>query len=213
MIESDIKSAQSRVNILGATQLRRRVRKESGDAEYVPSNSRVVTFKTKTLPHKISIWGCTREVSLYIGPVIQFYNCFRYGHSSKSSKICSNCGSDHDESKSETKEDPKCHIKVPLICSSDISIDIQWTVLQDPCFSDHLPILINYNNFHSPTHPMSKNLLIKYNSSKANWDEYKELVSQLMNTDNYNSLESPQNIIIQVTDQAIPKKKQQRSQA
>lgn len=111
--EDFLNFAQSRVTILDARQLNRRVVRDDR-ISYEPSNTWVVTFKGKNLPDKIGLWGCIRHVSLYVGPVIQCYNCLRYGHTKTNchspleSKRCRNCGENHDEAICSNSDKPKC---------------------------------------------------------------------------------------------------------
>lgn len=112
--EDDILNhSHSRIKIIGARQLNRRVTRE-GVTSYIPSNSWVLTFHGKILPEKIGIFGVIRHVNLYVGPVIQCYNCLRYGHtkvncnSPKESSKCRNCGEKHDESECPNTSNPKC---------------------------------------------------------------------------------------------------------
>ncbi|KAK9873823.1 hypothetical protein WA026_002181 [Henosepilachna vigintioctopunctata] len=108
--EDLIKRAESRVQILEARQLRRRVAKD-GKVEYVPSNSWVLTFQGRNLPEYIGLWGCARRINLFIGPVVQCYNCLRYGHTKincSGSKRCRNCAGPHEEADCILSNTPKC---------------------------------------------------------------------------------------------------------
>lgn len=112
-----LNSAVSIVKILDARPLNRRVF-ENGTVTYVPSTTWLLTFQGKNLPDKIALWGCIRNVNLYIGPVVQCHNCLRYGHTKpnchSNNKRCRNCGGNHDEGVCPNKLNPKC-----VFCSGD----------------------------------------------------------------------------------------------
>ncbi|KAK9877889.1 hypothetical protein WA026_020115 [Henosepilachna vigintioctopunctata] len=108
--EEDVLQADSKVKILGAKRLNRRTVIEK-EIKYIPSNTWVLTFEGKMLPNKIAIWGCIRDVTLYVGPVIQCYKCLRYGHTEKNcngQKKCRNCAEKHDEKECNNSNNPKC---------------------------------------------------------------------------------------------------------
>lgn len=111
--EDIINHAESKVKILDARQLNRRITTE-GVVSYVPSNTWILTFQGKNLPDRIVLWGCMRHVTLYVGPVIQCYNCLRYGHTKVNcsnpvdSKRCRNCASNHNEGECPDPNNPKC---------------------------------------------------------------------------------------------------------
>lgn len=111
--------AHSKVKILDARQLNRRTVTD-GIVSYVPSSTWILTFQGKNLPEKIALWGCLRHVSLYVGPVIQCYNCLRYGHTKANcnnpskSKRCRNCAENHEEQECPDPSHPKC-----VFCSGE----------------------------------------------------------------------------------------------
>lgn len=72
------------------------------------------------------------------------------------------------------------------IAYNTIASKIQWHVLDDPCRSDHFPILIsldNSNDFNPPAH--SSNIVWIY--KRANWSTFKETISFHKDTVDYAS--------------------------
>lgn len=94
-----IKETVTERNILAARRLNKKVQTELG-IEYVPSETVVITFQGKILPKYIKLHYCRRKVEVYISPVMQCRNCWRYGHINKQcrSKIrCPKCAEEHEE--------------------------------------------------------------------------------------------------------------------
>lgn len=80
---------------------RKTINNETKKAEYVPSNTVLLTFNNKSLPSKVSIFNASLNVEKYTPPVKACWKCLRYGHISKyckSEKKCRKCGeSAHEE--------------------------------------------------------------------------------------------------------------------
>lgn len=122
--EEDImKYADSTSEIIKVRRLKRR-QTIDGKTTYVDAKSCVITFRGKNLPNNIKLFHNIIYVDQYISPVIQCYNCLRYGHTAKQcrgKKRCRNCGSQHEETECEAKK-PICiycsqnHSAVDRIC-------------------------------------------------------------------------------------------------
>lgn len=60
-----------------------------------------VTVEGEEVPNRVRIYGCSFRAELYIFPIRQCQNCWRYGHRSKhctSRTRCASCGGSHNES-------------------------------------------------------------------------------------------------------------------
>lgn len=112
--ESEIlKDIQSSIKVLAVRRLNRRstIINEIGKNEitYIPTGTIVLTFYGSIPPSHVSIYYCKFETSIYIQPVIQCFNCLRFGHTQKLCKStvrCANCLEPHDTS--TCNETPKC---------------------------------------------------------------------------------------------------------
>ncbi|XP_044753621.1 uncharacterized protein LOC123313023 [Coccinella septempunctata] len=103
VVDDDILNCESPIKIVSARRLNKR-KVENGKVNYVPFASYLITFEGKTLPKYLGICYNKKEVKLYISPVIQCYNCLRYGHTKKlcrGKKRCRRCGENHEEAESE----------------------------------------------------------------------------------------------------------------
>ncbi|CAG9857383.1 unnamed protein product [Phyllotreta striolata] len=94
--------------ILDARRLNRRIANQQ-TVEYVPSETELITFEGKNIPNTVSINYYESRVKVYVGPVLQCFNCLRYGHSSKQCRShirCSRCGEEHEAT--NCQKDIKC---------------------------------------------------------------------------------------------------------
>ncbi|CAG9860868.1 unnamed protein product [Phyllotreta striolata] len=94
--------------ILDARRLNRRIANQQ-TVEYVPSETVLITFEGKNIPNTVSINYYESRVKVYVGPVLQCFNCLRYGHSSKQCRShirCSRCGEEHEAT--NCQKDIKC---------------------------------------------------------------------------------------------------------
>jgi exonuclease III/ribonuclease HI len=95
------------------------------------------------------------------------------------------------------------------LASNDLSSDFSWRTADDSLFSDHLPIMINFNN-QCPVAP-DYDPNPKYKYKYANWDVFQALITaESKRCDPFNSdlnlyFDNIRNIIIQAADIAIPK--------
>lgn len=101
-----LRNIRSSVAVLGIKRLTKMVddRANQGMLKEVPRQMIIVTFKGLTLPDYVYISRVRCPVETHIAPVIQCYNCLRYGHiksQCKSHKRCRICGEQH-------AEDVKC---------------------------------------------------------------------------------------------------------
>lgn len=82
------------IKIIGAKRLNRRVRKDDGSAEFIPTSTVQFTFSGKVLPRFVKIFNLPMPVESYVLPVIQCQHCFLYGHTKKNcngSEKCRTC--------------------------------------------------------------------------------------------------------------------------
>lgn len=111
-----IEEARSEYKIISARRETRR-RKTNDSFEIISLASCILKFDGQKLPNHIFLYGIRCEVSPYIPPVIQCFNCLRYGHMSKSCKSktrCSRCQGPHPSKDCEAA-------MVCLYCKSDHS--------------------------------------------------------------------------------------------
>nr|XP_022907904.1 uncharacterized protein LOC111419355 [Onthophagus taurus] len=90
---------ENRREVLHIRRLKRKTTNEQGEIIFVTTGTIVATFAGTTLPRHVSIWYSHRIPEVYISPVIQCFNCLRYGHTKtlcKSQKRCSRCSDHHD---------------------------------------------------------------------------------------------------------------------
>uniref|UniRef100_A0A6P7GLE8 Uncharacterized protein LOC114340238 isoform X1 n=2 Tax=Diabrotica virgifera virgifera TaxID=50390 RepID=A0A6P7GLE8_DIAVI len=72
---------------------------KDGVIEKIPRQMIIVTFAGNKIPQFIYINKVRCPVDTYVHPVMQCYNCLRYGHSAsqcKGKKKCRNCGKEND---------------------------------------------------------------------------------------------------------------------
>ncbi|KAL3269056.1 hypothetical protein HHI36_008139 [Cryptolaemus montrouzieri] len=82
-----------------------------------------------------------------------------------------------------------------------------WRVLGDPGSSDHFPIIIDYNGKSSHLTHGKYFSSRKYNHKKADWNHFKTIISQNIGAKDMQNLADLQNLIIDASDQAVPKYK------
>lgn len=96
-------SSGRRCSVLSARRMNRKVTVEDR-VEYKPTGTILLTFKGVVLPRYISIYGLEYNVSLYIPPVTQCFNCYLFGHTKQNCKgkaKCVNCADiKHDNAES-----------------------------------------------------------------------------------------------------------------
>lgn len=81
-------------NILNARRMNRRV-KNGNDISYIPTTTVCLTLTGSVLPKEVVIYGLVFAVYPYLLPVIQCYNCYRFGHTKKlcrGKQRCGRCG-------------------------------------------------------------------------------------------------------------------------
>lgn len=97
--EDDILSfASSSAKILKFKRLKKRDT-SSGEVLYKDTKACVLTFQGRILPSHVSLFHTYIEVAQYVSPVIQCFQCLRYGHTIKlcnGRKRCQRCGDNHD---------------------------------------------------------------------------------------------------------------------
>lgn len=84
----------SSIPIKNVRRLYRHLKKDGQDVK-VPRQMVVITFNTVEIPQFIYINKIRFEVNCYYSPVVQCYNCLRYGHTAKqckSERKCQTCG-------------------------------------------------------------------------------------------------------------------------
>lgn len=114
-MEEIIQETETQRTILSARRLNRKFKTDTG-IDYIPSETVVITFKGKILPQYIKLHYCRRKIEVYISPVMQCKNCWRFGHLIKQcrSKIrCPKCSEEH-EGKDCTELKPEC-----IFCKKD----------------------------------------------------------------------------------------------
>ena len=64
-------------------------------------------------------------------------------------------------------------------------MDLDWTVHNDQCGSDHFPIFISINK------PKPQDTVPKWQLSKANWSEFERLAIELIEKDRFKNVKDP----------------------
>lgn len=72
--------------VIDIKRLNRRTTNDKGETIYVPTGTVLYTFSGRVVPRSIDICFLTMPVLAYKLPVVQCYNCLRYGHISKQCK-------------------------------------------------------------------------------------------------------------------------------
>lgn len=82
----------------------RRILKRINSNEKKTTQTCILKFEGQQLPNYITLFGTRCEVEPYVSPVIQCYNCLRYGHMSQQCRShlrCSRCSKEHKLSECE----------------------------------------------------------------------------------------------------------------
>ncbi|KAK9873851.1 hypothetical protein WA026_002208 [Henosepilachna vigintioctopunctata] len=96
--------------ILEVRRLTKKIVKDDGSLDFVPTTSILITFKGQSLPDRIVIFSCVREVFPYVQRVVQCKKCLRFGHVDnlcRSNPRCVKCGGPHVLDKCES-DTPVC---------------------------------------------------------------------------------------------------------
>lgn len=92
--------------------VKRLLKKDKEDKnKLIPTTAIKITFEGTTLPEYAYIYHVKKSIELYIGDVIQCYNCFLFGHMSKhcnSKQTCCNCAEEGHTSADCKSPKPKC---------------------------------------------------------------------------------------------------------
>lgn len=103
--EEDLKSAiVSSQKVIEVKRMVRKVIKPDNTIEYKPRQVIVVTFLGNSLPQSVKINVVNFQVTNYIYPVVQCFNCYRYGHTSKlcrGNTRCRSCPKSHNGDNSD----------------------------------------------------------------------------------------------------------------
>lgn len=100
--------------VVSVKRMTRKVINQDKTVEYRPRQVIIVTFLGSSLPQTVRINLVNFEVSNYIYPVVQCFNCYRYGHTSRlcrSNTRCKSCPNSHDGNDSDdvcSGVDPYC---------------------------------------------------------------------------------------------------------
>ncbi|KAJ8931004.1 hypothetical protein NQ314_016139 [Rhamnusium bicolor] len=95
------------------------------------------------------------------------------------------------------------------LCSPKLFSDLSWKIFQDNAGSDHLPILVEYNNTCEIKKIPPKS---KWNTKLANWDYFSEVVNSNLQLNSVNTYEEFQKVLENSADSSIPKSKISLSQ-
>ena len=71
------------------------------------------------------------------------------------------------------------------LCSPGLFMDLDWTVHNDQCGSDHFPIFISINK------PKPQDTVPEWKLSKANWSEFERLAIELIQKDRFKNKKDP----------------------
>lgn len=86
-----------------------RIKRLASNEQLIDTPNIKITVKGTKIPENVKIYGCFFRVELYVFPIRQCQNCWRYGHKATfctSRKKCPKCGDKHTQS--ECTEPPKC---------------------------------------------------------------------------------------------------------
>ena len=104
--DEDICSGLESQNVLKVKRISKRL-----NGEKVPTNTIILTFKTKVLPEKIRIGWMSVRVRQYVADPLRCYHCQRYGHLAKVCKgkeTCPKCSEEGHSSSACQAESAKC---------------------------------------------------------------------------------------------------------
>lgn len=106
------KSIISEKTVLEVKRMKRKVfNSEKKEYEYVDRQMIIVTFLGNQIPKDVVINLVRFEVEPYIHPVVQCFNCLRYGHTAsqcKGKSRCKKCTEEHNEENSCVASSPYC---------------------------------------------------------------------------------------------------------
>nr|XP_029732734.1 uncharacterized protein LOC115268731 [Aedes albopictus] len=86
-----------------------RIKRKGSNRDLVDTYNVKITVEGNQIPNSVKIYGCGFKAELYIFPIRQCQNCWRYGHGAKhctSRTRCASCGGTHDQSVCE--KDARC---------------------------------------------------------------------------------------------------------
>lgn len=81
--------------LLEVRRFNRRAIDKEGKQCFLPTGTLCLTFSGINMPREVDIFGLNFQVSPFVGPVIQCYNCLLYGHTKKLCRAktkCFGCG-------------------------------------------------------------------------------------------------------------------------
>lgn len=94
--EDIMAGCESEIEILEIKRLNMRNKQSTTDKDkWIPSQSILITFSGQIIPEKIFIFKVKTYIEPYVSKPMQCYNCFKFGHTSKTcrgKKLCSMCG-------------------------------------------------------------------------------------------------------------------------
>ncbi|KAL7288555.1 hypothetical protein TKK_0017297 [Trichogramma kaykai] len=98
--------------------------------KWIPTRSIIRTFEGQVIPEYLYGWGARVKVEVYVQRVMQCYNCFKFGHTSKtcrSDKIYFNCG--------DLDHKGECPYKAPRCanCAKDNPEDAKHVSVSSSC--------------------------------------------------------------------------------
>ena len=83
-------------------------------------------------------------------------------------------------------------------CDPTSLLDFSWEVYKDPCGSDHYPIVLKYENTNY-NHPS------KWKLSKADWNKFQTLCSDILTQDKINNAEAFTETLVLIAKECVPK--------
>lgn len=93
---------------------------------------------------------------------------------------CPNFVIRNDGSPTKINKSARCSALDLTLMTRNMINNSSWEVLEDPCGSDHLPILIELNSNSFQIHKHKVVPLRKWRSNKADWELYKQLIVQFL---------------------------------
>lgn len=91
------------------------------------------------------------------------------------------------------------------MCDPSSFLDYTWSTYEEPCGSDHFPIIINYSN-------SIQNHIPRWNTNKANWAEFKELCSLKLTEHQIQTIEEFTEVLITIAKKCISKNSPRKKQ-